>query len=156
MRGLKFSRSTGEGPKAGARREVQSERFAAYFPRLFAYACAATGDDEAARDVVVSSFSDAFSRADAREDEFEIDLFRTARAICQSGEYRVRRHNDGLTPREREVLSLLFDAQLDRAQIGVLLGIRDEVVAMTLVRGLRKLRTSFASSGVGAAVPSFS
>jgi hypothetical protein len=54
------------------------------------------------------------------------------------------------------VISLLFDAQLDRAQIGVLLGIRDEVVATTLVRGLRKLRTSFASSGAGAAVPSFS
>jgi DNA-directed RNA polymerase specialized sigma24 family protein len=156
MRGLKFSRSTDEGPKTGARREVQSERFAAYFPRLFAYACAATGDDEAARDVVVSAFSDAFSRSDTREDEFEIDLFRTARAICQSGEYRVRRHNDGLTTREREVLSLLFDAQLDRAQIGVLLGIREEVVAKTLVRGLRKLRTSFASSGTGAAVPSFS
>ncbi len=156
MRGLKFSRSTDEGPKAGARREVQSERFAAYFPRVFAYACAATGDDEAARDVVVSAFSDAFSRADTREAEFEIDLFRTARAICQSGEYRVRRHNDGLTPREREVLSLLFDAQLDRAQIGVLLGIKEEVVATTLVRGLRKLRTAFASSGAGAAVPSFS
>ena len=128
MRGLKFSRPTGEGPKAGARREVHSERFAAYFPRLFAYACAATGDDEAARDVVVSAFSEEFSRAD----------------------------NDGLTPREREVISLLFDAQLDRAQIGVLLGIRDEVVATTLVRGLRKLRTSFASAGAGAAVPSFS
>jgi DNA-directed RNA polymerase specialized sigma24 family protein len=156
MRRLKFSRSTGEGPTAGARRDVQSERFATYFPRLFAYACAATGDDEAARDVVVSAFSDAFSRADAREDEFEIDLFRTARAICQSGEYRLRRHNDGLTPREREVLSLLFDAQLDRAQIRVLLGINEEVVATTLVRGLRKLRTSFSSSSAGAAVPSFS
>lgn len=54
------------------------------------------------------------------------------------------------------MLSLLFDAQLDRAQIGVLLGIREDVVAKTLVRGLRKLRTSFASSGAGAAVPSFS
>jgi DNA-directed RNA polymerase specialized sigma24 family protein len=156
MRGLKFSRSAGEGPKTGARREVQSERFAAYFPRLFAYACAATGDDEAARYVVVSAFSDAFSRADAREDEFEIDLFRTARAICQSGEYRVRRHNDGLTPQEREAISLLFDAQLDCAQIGVVLGISEEGVATTLVRGLRKLRISFASPGAGAAVPSFS
>lgn len=155
MRGLKFSRTADEGPKTGARREVQSERFAAYFPRLFAYACAATGDDEA-RYVVVSAFSDAFSRADAREDEFEIDLFRTARAICQSGEYRVRRHNDGLTPQEREAISLLFDAQLDCAQIGVLLGISEEGVATTLVRGLRKLRTSFASPGAGAAVPSFS
>jgi DNA-directed RNA polymerase specialized sigma24 family protein len=101
-------------------------------------------------------FPDAFSRADVRADEFEVDLFRTARAICQSGEYRVRRHNDGLTPREREVISLRFDAQLDRAQIGVLLSIRDEVVATTLVRALRKLRTSFAASGAGAAVPSFS
>ena len=156
MRGLKFSRTADEGPKTGARREVQSERFAAYFPRLFAYACAATGDDEAARYVVVSAFSDAFSRADAREDEFEIDLFRTARAICQSGEYRVRRHNDGLTPQEREVISLLFDAQLDCAQIGVVLGISEEGVATTLVRGLRKLRISFASPGAGAAVPSFS
>ena len=156
MRGLKFTRPTGEGPGAGARREVHSERFAAYFPRLFAYACAATGDDGAAQDVVVSAFSEAFSRADTREEEFEIDLFRTARAICQSGEYRVRRHNDGLTPREREVISLLFDAQLDRVQIGVVLGIRDEVVATTLVRGLRKLRTSLASAGAGAAVLSFS
>jgi DNA-directed RNA polymerase specialized sigma24 family protein len=155
MRGLKSSRSTDEGPKAGGRRELRSERFTAYFPRLFAYACAATGDDEAARDVVVFAFSEAFSRADTREDEFEIDLFRTARAICQSGDYRVRRHNDGLTPREREVISLLFDAQLDRAQIGMLLGITDEVVAATLVRGLRKLRTSFVSAGAGAAVPSF-
>jgi DNA-directed RNA polymerase specialized sigma24 family protein len=156
MRGLKFSRTADEGPKTGARREVQSERFAAYFPRLFAYACAATGDDEAARYVVVSAFSDAFSRADAREDEFEIDLFRTARTICQSGEYRVRRHNDGLTPQEREAISLLFDAQLDCAQIGVLLGISEEGVATTLVHGLRKLRISFASPGAGAAVPSFS
>ena len=156
MRGIRFNRANDEGPKTGARSEVQSERFSVYFPRLFAYACAATGDDEAARDVAVSAFSEAFTRADTREDEFELDLFRTARAICQSGEYRVRRHNDGLSPREREVISLVFDAQLDRTQIGTLLGIKQEAVATTLVRGLRKLRTSFASSGSTAAVPSFS
>ena len=155
MRGLRF-RANDEGPKAGGRSEVQSERFSAYFPRLFAYACAATGDDEAARDVVVSAFSEAFSRPDTREGEFELDLFRTARVICMSGEYRVRRHNDGLSPREREVISLVFDAQLDRAQIGALLGIKEETVGTTLVRGLRKLRTSFASGGSASAVPSFS
>ena len=68
----------------------------------------------------------------------------------------MRRHNDGLSPREREVISLVFDAQLDRTQIGALLGIKQEVLAVTLVRGLRKLPTSFASSGSTAAVPSFS
>lgn len=155
MRGLDFNGAS-DGPRAGGRKEIQSERFEMYFSRLFAYACAATGDDEAARDVVVSAFSEAFARPDAREDEFELDLFRAARAICQSGEYRVRRHNDGLSPREREVISLLFDAQLSRVQISALLGIRQEAVTSTLVRGLRKLRASFATGTAGAAVPSFS
>ena len=145
-----------DGPRAGGRREVQSERFGKYFPRLFAYSCAATGDDEAARDVAVTAFSEAFARPDVREDEFELDLFRTARAICQSGEYRMRRNDDGLSPRERDVISLLFDAQLNRVQISSLLGIEQEAVASTLVRGLRKLRASFATGTAGAAVPSFS
>ena len=155
MRGLDTNRAN-DGPRAGARREVQSERFRVYFPRLFAYACASTGDDEAARDVVVSAFSEAFARPDVREDEFELDLFRTARAITQSGEYRMRRHDDGLSPRERDVISLLFDAQLNRLQISALLGIRQDAVASTLVRGLRKLRASFALGTSGATVPSFS
>lgn len=155
MGGLDLNKAN-DGPKVGGRREVQSERFGTYFPRLFAYCCAATGDDEAARDVAVSAFSEAFARPDVREDEFELDLFRTARAICQSGEYRVRRHNDGLSPRERDVISLLFDAQLSRLQIGTLLGIRQEAVGSTLVRGLRKLRASFAVGTAGAAMPSFS
>jgi DNA-directed RNA polymerase specialized sigma24 family protein len=155
MRGLDLNRAN-DGPRAGGRREVQSERFGTYFPRLFAYACAATGDDEAARDVAVSAFSEAFARPDVREDEFELDLFRTARAICQSGEYRMRRHNDGLSPRERDVISLLFDAQLNRLQISALLGIRQDMVASTLVRGLRKLRATFATGTAAAAVPSFS
>jgi DNA-directed RNA polymerase specialized sigma24 family protein len=155
MREVDFNRAS-DGPRAGARREVQSERFGKYFPRLFAYSCAATGDDEAARDVAVTAFSEAFARPDVREDDFELDLFRTARAICQSGEYRVRRHNDGLSPRERDVISLLFDAQMNRVQISALVGIRQEVVASTLVRGLRKLRASLAMGPAGAVVPSFS
>lgn len=155
MRGSDLN-GAGDGPRAGARREVQSERFGKYFPRLFAYSCAATGDDEAARDVAVTAFSEAFARPDVREDDFELDLFRTARAICQSGEYRMRRHNDGLSPRERDVISLLFDAQLNRVQISALLGMQQEAVASTLVRGLRKLRASFATGRAGAVVPSFS
>jgi DNA-directed RNA polymerase specialized sigma24 family protein len=147
----------GEGPRAGARKEVQSERFGKYFPRLFAYSCAATGNDEAARDVAVTAFSEAFARPDMREEEFELDLFRTARAVCQSGEYRLSRHNDGLSPRERDVVSLLFDAHLNRLQISALLGIDEPTVAATLVRGLRKLRTSLTTgTAPAAAVPSFS
>jgi DNA-directed RNA polymerase specialized sigma24 family protein len=155
MRGFSLSRST-DGPKAGARREVQSERFSRYFPRLFAYACAATGDDESARDIVVSAFSEAFARPDMREDEFEIELFRTTRSVALSGDYRVRRHSDGLSPREREVISLLFDAQMNRVQISELLGIKQDAVAATLVRGLRKLRSSFAAGAASNAMPSFS
>lgn len=154
MRGLNFNRA--DGPKAGARREVQSERFSKYFPRLFAYSCAATGDDETARDIVVSAFSEVFGRPDMREDEFELQLFRTTREICQSGDYSIRRRNDGLSPRERDVLSLLFEGQLNRVQISALLGIKQDAVAVTLVRGLRKLRNSLASGTAAAGVPSFS
>ena len=138
MRGLHFSGT--ESPKLGGRRDLQRERFGNYFPRLFAYACAATGDDEAARDVVVASFTDVYSMPDMRSDEFEVALFRAARELCGSGEYRLRRHNDGLSPRERDVISLHFDAQMSRTQISTLLGLQQDAVALTLMRGLRKLR----------------
>jgi DNA-directed RNA polymerase specialized sigma24 family protein len=155
MRGLTFNRAN-DGPKSGARREVQSERFSRYFPRLFAYSCACTGDDESARDVVVTAFAEAFALPDMREEEFELELFRLTRTVCQSGEFRVRRQNDGLSARERDVVSLLFDGQLNRVQISALLGIKQEAVAATLVRGLRKLRSTLGASAAGAAVPSFS
>jgi DNA-directed RNA polymerase specialized sigma24 family protein len=145
-----------EQPKSGARRDLRQERFTAYFPRLFAYACAATGNDEAARDVTVAAFSGVFSMPDMREAEFEVALFKAACELCSNGEYRVRRHNDGLTPREREVISLVFDGQLDQAKIAELLGVRADVVSMTLARGLRKLRTRLAPDPTtGAALPSF-
>ena len=95
--------------KTGARRDLRQDRFMSYFPRLFAFACASTGDDEAARDVAVAAFSTAFTLPDMREPDFEIALFKAARDLCANGEYRVRRHNDGLTPRERDVISLVFD-----------------------------------------------
>jgi DNA-directed RNA polymerase specialized sigma24 family protein len=146
-----------EQPKSGARRDLRQERFTAYFPRLFAYACAATGDDEAARDVAATAFTSVFTMPDMREGEVETALFKAARDLCNSGEYRVRRHNDGLNPRERDVISLVFDGQLGHAKIGELLGVRSEVVSMTLARGLRKLRTRLAPElDTGAALPSFS
>jgi DNA-directed RNA polymerase specialized sigma24 family protein len=148
-------RTTNE-PVTGARRDLRQERFTAYFPRLFAYACAATGDDEAARDVAVAAFSSIFEFPDMREADFEIALFRHARDLCSNSEYRVRRRNDGLSPRERDVIALVFDGQLDGQRIGELLHVRPDVVSMTLMRGLRKLRTRLDAGTSGSAVPSFS
>lgn len=146
-----------EQPRTGARRDLRQERFTAYFPRLFAYACGATGNDEAARDVAVAAFTSTFSMPDMREAEFEVALFKATRDLCSNGEYRVRRHNDGLTPRERDVISLVFDAQLDQAKIAELLGARAETVSVALARGLRKLRTRLAPEpATGSALPSFS
>lgn len=143
-------------PKTGARRELQKERFGAYFPRVFAYALCTSGDEDAARDITIVTFSDVFAMPDMREEEFEFVLFRTARQVVSSHAPRVRRRGDGLSAREREVISFIFDAQLDRAQVARVLGIRDETVVATLLRGLRKLKIDAGASGAGAPVPSFS
>jgi DNA-directed RNA polymerase specialized sigma24 family protein len=144
-------------PRTGARRDLREERFKAYFPRMFAFACSATGDDEAARDACVTAFASVFALPDMREAEFEVELFRSARELCSNGEYRVRRYNDGLTPREREVISLVFDAQLELEKVGELLDMRPDVVSIALTRGLRKLRSKLAPEGVaGAVLPTFS
>jgi DNA-directed RNA polymerase specialized sigma24 family protein len=141
-------------PRVGGRRDLQRERFGKYFSRLFAYALAATGDDDAAREVAISSFSQAFAMPDMRIQEFEVALFRAARELCRT-EFRHRRH-DSLNPRERDVISLLFDARLKRAQISELLGIGQSAVGTALVRGLRKLRTQFEAKAARPIVPSLS
>ena len=143
-------------PKTGARRDLQQERFAAYFPRVFAYACAATGDEEAARDVVVASFSDVYLLPDMRGDEFELALFGNARELCLSPEFRLKRPDDGLGTRERDVISLVFDAQLSKTQVAALTGVPEETVATILLRGLRKLRSRTSTGSVGNIAPSFS
>ncbi len=142
-------------PRTGARRDLRQERFKAYFPRLFAFASYATADDEAAREVCVTAFSNVFALPDMREPEFEVALFRAARDLCNSGEHRAR-HDDGLTPREREVISLVFDAQLELPKVSELLGIKADSVSLALTRGLRKLRVSLApESAAGTAMPTF-
>jgi DNA-directed RNA polymerase specialized sigma24 family protein len=129
-----------ETPRIWSRRDRNRERFSAYFPRLFAYIYGTIGDEEAARELSVASFSDVFSLPDIEESEFSLQLFRIARALARRPDVRARRPHDGLTSREHDVVSLVFDAQLDRAQIGQLLGLRPETVASMLMRGLRKLR----------------
>ena len=93
--------------------DVRRARFGAYFPRLFAYAQASTGDDRRARDVVVEAFTRAFSQPeDLGDEEFRAVLFGLTRQLCHGGPHR--RPGDRLSAREREVISLMFDGQLRR------------------------------------------
>ncbi len=117
------------------------ERYNAYFPRLFAYVHSCVGGDIPTQDIIVQAFSRAFCRAGSSdEDRFRIVLFRTARRLCRPALKDCRSDDsDSLNPREREVLSLVFDAGLTRDQIARLFRIRETTVNSALMTGLRKL-----------------
>ncbi len=134
-----LSRSQCDEPRIAARRDIQQDRFVCYFPRVFAYALGITGDETTAREVTVAAFAVAYSLPDMREREFEVEIFRCARESVR-GIGGARRSRDGLSPREREVLSLVFDGQLSRDQVARLLSLRPETILGTLLKGLRKLR----------------
>ncbi|MGH8629789.1 MAG: RNA polymerase sigma factor, partial [Burkholderiales bacterium] len=119
--------------------DLERQRFEQFFPRLFAYAFSFVGDDAGARDVVIEAFSRAFTFDRALNDEqFPMALFAIARGMLHP-EGR-KGPNDGLTPREREVVALLFDARLSRREVAALMRIGDEAVTAALLRGLRKLQ----------------
>lgn len=117
-------------------------RFGAYFPRVFAYVHSLLGDEEAAREIVIETFTTAFADgSDVSENEFPVLLFSAAHKRC--GDFSPRAGaNEGLSAREKEVVSLIFDAQLTRLEVGRVLGITQESVASTLLQGLKKLRAS--------------
>ena len=121
---------------------IVSERYNEYFPRLFAYVRCCVGGEMPAQDIVIQAFSRAFSHPDsADEDRFRTILFRTARRLCRPSLTQTRTDaDDTLTPREREVLSLVFDAGLTRDQIARLFRIREATVSALLMTGLRKLK----------------
>lgn len=146
--GLKlFPGSAGDG--VGVEDEARQSRFGAYFPRVFAYVHHRTGDETTTRELVTEAFARVFSRADElREDEFRLALFGTARELCDT--VRVP-PAEGLTERERDLLSLLFDGRLERGEVAGLLDIREETVTAELVRALKKLRAGLGKSPV----PSF-
>lgn len=146
--GLKlFPGSAGDG--VGVEDEARRSRFGSYFPRVFAYVHHRTGDEGTTRELVAETFARVFSRADElREDEFRLVLFGTAREMCDTVRIPPA---EGLTERERDLVSLLFDGQLERDEVASLLDIREETVTTELVRALKKLR-----SGPGTStVPSF-
>ena len=121
---------------------VVSKRYNEYFPRLFAYVRCCVGGEMPAQDIVIQAFSRAFSHPDsADENRFRTVLFRTARRLCRPSLPQTRADaDDTLTTREREVLSLVFDAGLTRDQIARLFRIREATVSALLMTGLRKLK----------------
>jgi DNA-directed RNA polymerase specialized sigma24 family protein len=129
--------------------ETQRSRFGTYFPRVFAYVHHRTGDEGTTRELVAEAFARVFSRAEElKEDEFRLALFGAARELCDG----VRGPSaEGLTERERDLVSLLFDGQLDRGEVACLMDVREETVTAELVRALKKLRAGLGKSPV----PSF-
>jgi DNA-directed RNA polymerase specialized sigma24 family protein len=119
-----------------------NERYNAYFPRLFAYVRSCVGGEMPAQDIVIQAFSRAFSHPNsADEDRFRTVLFRTARRLCRPALKQARVDDgDSLNRREREALSLVFDAGLTREQIARLFRIRESTVSALLMTGLRKLK----------------
>ncbi|MCH7809909.1 MAG: hypothetical protein IH863_04945 [Chloroflexi bacterium] len=110
------------------------QRFARYFPGLFAYVRAMSNGYASGVDKVVSAFEIALSETHADEDAFVLSLFTNARKLCGVDSTT---HDTS----EREVLSLTFDAHLTREQVSVLLQLPVGTVVSTLLSGLRRLQT---------------
>jgi len=119
---------------------IHRERFTRYFPRLFAYSHSLFGDDAAAKAIVIDSFTQAFESPTHLDDEaFLFAIFDHARDLCRGSSTT---HGDHLSHREREVIALLFDAQLSRRQIGALTRMNEDAVNGALLKALRKLRAT--------------
>lgn len=117
-------------------------RFTRYFPRLFAYLQAMTGDETAAREAAASAFEATLREPPSDENEFTLSLFTAGREISRA---QAAGHGE-LSSTENEVVSLTFDAQLTRSQVAELLGVEEDAVMAALLSGLHKLR-----DGVGPA-----
>lgn len=114
------------------------DRFATYFPRVFAYVRSVETDDRVAREHVTDAFTQAFADKSAQsEEQFRTALFRAARRPVARA-----RGQDDLSSREHDIISLLFDAQLTRSQVAAVLGIGDDFVTTGLMDGLKKLRSA--------------
>ncbi len=148
--GLNFPLNGKSGDRSSQERAVQA-LFGAHFPRLFAYTRSCVRDDAAAGQIVAEAFCRAFARLpDASDDELRLALFADARQLCAAATTRGEQAGDPLSAREREVLALLFEAQLSRREIGRLLRMKEQAVNCALLRGLRKLRASVSPATVAA------
>ena len=148
--GLDFHPIRNSGERSSQGRAVQA-LFGAHFPRLFAYTRSCVRDDAAAGQIVAEAFCRAFARhPDAPDGDLRLALFAAARRLCAAATTAHAQVDDPLSAREREVLSLLFEAQLSRGEIGRLLRMKEQAVNFALLRGLRKLRASVSPATVAA------
>lgn len=130
-----------KGADVGTAGEACQRRFAKYFPKVFAYAHSWTLDEERSREIVIEAFARVFSLGmDLDDDHFAVALFSVTRDLCSGARSTSGPADAGLSDPEREVLALLFDAQLTRHQVGSLLTMPEDSVVTTLVNGLRKLK----------------
>ena len=116
------------------------QRFARYFPGLFAYVRAMSNGYATGVDKIVTAFEIALSEPHADEDSFVLSLFTNARRLCSVDSTA---HDTS----EREVISLTFDAHLTREQVSVLLEIPVGAVVSTLLTGLPGLQTRRVAPG---------
>lgn len=121
-------------------REQQARRFAGCFPRVYAFTLAMTDDETASRDLATAAFAETFTLGEMTEQEFVVELFRQARELARRAPGTT--HRGLLNAREREIISLTFDAKLSREQISLVLGVTADGVAAALLKGLRKLEAA--------------
>lgn len=122
--------------------DVQIARFGELFPRLFAFAHSLTGDEASAREVAAEAFSIAFDHPKVlNDDDFILLLFSAAGEICR-GQMANESAPGNLSPGERELLALVFDARLSREKVRRLMRTTEEVLSSTLMEALRKIQES--------------
>lgn len=119
-----------------------NRRFDEHFPRLFAYLRTCVGGEIPAQDMAVKAFSQAFNQTSEStgDDEFRTVLYRAARRMCRPALRNNKPQDDSLTTREREIISLVFDAGLSRGQIAYMFHFRESTISSLLMSGLRKLK----------------
>jgi DNA-directed RNA polymerase specialized sigma24 family protein len=128
-------------PAASVWDKQQARRFAACFPRLYAFVLAMTEDEVRSRETATNAFAETIALR-ASEQEFLIELFRQARKLSAPHVRTYANAAPRLTLPEREAISLVFDAQLSSEQIALVLGISRGGVADALLEGLRKLQAT--------------
>lgn len=151
--GLSVMKGKDEQAGVPSGEDCRRARFGDYFPRLFAYVRPKVGDDSLATEIVVESFTRVFAyRASLDDAEFPVVLFGLARDLCRERQSAAGdRPEGGLSAREQDVVALLFDARLNRREVGCLLRMDERTVTATLVQALKKLRATPAISSA----PSF-
>jgi DNA-directed RNA polymerase specialized sigma24 family protein len=146
-----LKRTKDEAPTKPSNIEAVNRLYTEYFPRVYAFVHSCVGGDVRTQDIVVQSFSKAFSHGHDDEERFCAALFRSARKLCKPAlKENASRDEDSLTAREREVLALVFDAGFTREEIASIFRMRESNVSAALMTGLRKLKSQTSPAAAAA------